>query len=296
MQPTKNLRFVMQKSGRLAEGTIALLQKCGYGVKINKRQLLIQEKSGIDFLFTRDDDIPGFLAKNICDLGVFGENLLTEYQLSQKKYGDNLQVIMPLGFSKCRLSIAAPETHTYPTIQSLQNKVIATSYPETLAHFLNENNIAAEIITMHGSVELAPKIGVADLICDLVSSGVTLKENGLVEVMKIADSQAVLVANKAAYNSAKHPLIENMLLRINGVLDAKQNKYIMLHIDKDKMDILKKMLACYEAPTVLELQGIPNKVAVHVVSPEEVFWETIEKLKEIGATSILVLPIEKMMA
>ncbi|MDF3054731.1 MAG: phosphoribosyltransferase [Gammaproteobacteria bacterium] len=296
MQHLKNLRFVMQKSGRLAEGTIALLQKCGYGVKINKRQLLLQEKSGIDFLFTRDDDIPGFLAKNICDLGVFGENLLTEYSLTHKDDAHNLQVIMPLGFSKCRLSIAAPETHTYPTAQTLQNKIIATSYPQTLAHFLKQNNVTAEIVTMHGSVELAPKIGIADLICDLVSSGVTLKENGLVEVMKIADSQAVLVANKTALHTEKHSLIENMLLRINGVLDAKQNKYIMLHVQKDKIEAVKKILPSREAPTILELQGIPNKVAIHTVSPEEIFWETIEKLKEIGASSILVLPIEKMMA
>lgn len=295
MQLENNLRFGMQKSGRLAEGTIALLQKCGYSVKLSKHQLLMQEKSGIDFIFTRDDDIPGFLAKNVCDLGVFGENLLTEYLLANKDQQENLEVIMPLGFSRCRLSIASPQDKTYKDIKTLNNTVIATSYPKTLENFLQTNNLKAEIVTMHGSVELAPKIGIADLICDLVSSGATLKENGLVEMMKIADSQAVLVCSKNSGTPKKQALINNMLLRMKGVLDAKQNKYIMLHIDKDKIADIKEILPSSEAPTVLALQGASDKVAVHVVSPEEVFWETIEKLKSIGATSILVLPIEKMM-
>lgn len=295
MQPEKNLRFGVQKSGRLAEDSIALLQKCGYSIKLDKHQLLVQEKSGIDFIFTRDDDIPGFLAENICDLGIFGENLLTEYLLENEDKKDKIEVLLPLGFSKCRLSIAAPQSFVYQDANSLQNTIIATSYPKILGNFLKKNQINAKIVEMHGSVELAPKIGIADVICDLVSTGATLKENGLVEIVKIMDSQAVLVCAKNIQSASKQQMIQRLLLRIKGVLDARQNKYIMLHVDKNKVDRVKEILPGSEAPTILELQGVSNKVVMHVVSPEEVFWETMENLKEIGANSILVLPIEKMM-
>ncbi len=201
---------------------------------------------------------------------------------------------MPLGFSKCRLSLAAPKGVGYPNPSCLAGKLIATSYPNLLAQYLDSHQIKAKIITMHGSVELAPRIGLADLICDLVSSGATLKENGLDELDTVMHSEAILVANQDALLEKKE-IIDRLTLRIKGVLRAKNTKYVMLHIDREKLNQLSDILPGNESPTVLALQGGTNKVAVHVVSHEDIFWDTLEKLNAIGASSILVLPIEKML-
>lgn len=290
----ENLCIALQKSGRLAEGSLELLGKCGINIKLKKNQLLTQDNEfGLNFIFARDDDILGLIANHTCDLGIIGENVLVEYQHGADT-SNTLEVVMPLGFSKCRLSIATPKAQKYHSIADLNGKVVATSYPKTLNHFLTENNIHAQVVTMHGSVELAPQIEIADLICDLVSSGATLNENGLHEFMQVLSSQAILVRAKSSLNPHKQKLFERLVMRINGVLHAQRNKYIMLHIDRDKLAALINILPGSESPTILELTGIPGKVAVHVVSLEEVFWETIEKLKAIGASSILVLPIEKM--
>jgi len=291
----ENLCIALQKTGRLAEGSLYLLDKCGINIKIKNNQLLTQDNDfGLNFIFARDDDILGLIATHTCDLGVIGENVLVEYRHNNVETSDMLEVVMPLGFSKCRLSLAVPKAQRYQSLSDLNGKVIATSYPKTLSHFLNQNQIQAQIVTMHGSVELAPQIEIADLICDLVSSGATLSENGLHEFMQVLSSQAMLVRTKNTLSQHKQKLLDRLIMRINGVLYAKQNKYIMLHIDRDKLAALINILPGSESPTILELTGIPGKVAVHVVSLEEVFWETIEKLKGIGASSILVLPIEKM--
>lgn len=285
------LRIALQKTGRLAEGSVFMLEKCG--IKVTRHKLLTQDKDfKVDFMFCRDDDIPGFVEIGVCDLGIIGQNLLEEY-LASHQSKNLIKVIMPLGFARCRLSISGLKNMSY-TLEGLNTKTIATSYPNILKTFLAKNNINAKVVIMHGSVELAPQLGVADFICDLVSSGATLNENGLQEFAQVMQSEAVLVGNIDRFNQDQNQLLDRLTLRINGILRAHQNKYIMLHIDRDKLSLLAKILPGSESPTILELQGIPNKVAVHAVSAENIFWDTIEKLKEIGASSILVVPIEKM--
>lgn len=287
------LRIALQKSGKLSEGSIELLNKCSFKIKPAKNHYLIQSKEmNTDFLMIRDDDIPGFVDSNASDLGIVGENGYMEYALENPE--NDLEIIARLQFAYCRLSLAAPEGAGIEQLADYNGKTIATSYPATLADYLNKNNINARIIQMHGSVELAPKIAVADAICDLVSTGATLKENGLIETHIILESEAVLIGRKSASNELKAKAQE-LMFRINSVIDAKDSKYIMLHINKDAISKLKDILPGCESPTVLHLHGTDNKVAVHVVSKEGVFWDTIAKLKSIGASSILVVPIEKMM-
>ncbi len=283
------LSLALQKSGRLSDGCIALFQSAGIKIRRSNNQLLVQDEDfGIDFIFARDDDIPGLVENGVCDLGIIGESLLQEYNI------DAAKVMVKLGFAKCRLSLAHIRGTKYSSIDDLNDKSIATSHPKILSKFLNENNIKSKVVTMHGSVELAPQIGIADVICDLVSSGATLKENGLMEFMVIASSEAVLISRHGDLPDQKQILLDRLLLRIKGVLQARQSRCIMMHIDRSRLSELREVLPGSESPTILELQGMPQKVAVHVVSLEEVFWDTIEKLKEIGASSILVLPIEKM--
>ncbi len=287
------LRIALQKSGKLSEGSIELLNKCSFKIKPAKNHYLIQSKEmNTDFLLIRDDDIPGFVDSNASDLGIVGENGYMEYILENPD--NDLEIIAKLQFAYCRLSLAAPEGSGIKQLSDYNGKTIATSYPATLADYLKRNNINAKIIQMHGSVELAPKIAVADAICDLVSTGATLKENGLIETHIILESEAVLIGRKSASSEMKAKAQE-LMFRINSVIDAKDSKYIMLHIDKDAVSKLKDILPGCESPTVLHLHGSDNKVAVHVVSKEGVFWDTIAKLKSIGASSILVVPIEKMM-
>jgi ATP phosphoribosyltransferase len=291
------LRFAIQKSGRLAEGSQNLLTQCGIHLQARRSQLMTSDDSfGVEFLFVRDDDIPGMIESGVCDIGIFGQNLLDEYN-ARSAYGySKLEPVLDLGFSRCRLSIASPKDSSYSSLSDMNGKVIATSYPYTLEKFLLENNIEASVVTLHGSVELASHIGVSDLICDLVSSGATLYENGLKEIVKISESQALLVRRKDSLSSLKKELVERLILRIKGVQNAAKNKYIMMHIEKDRLDKLEDILPGSESPTIIELKGYSDKVAVHVVSHEEVFWDTVEKLKAIGASSILVLPIEKMIS
>lgn len=293
MNQLARLRIALQKSGKLSEGSIDLLNKCSFKIKPAKNHYLVQSKEmNTDFLLIRDDDIPGFVDSNASDLGIVGENGYQEYVLENPD--NDLEIIARLQFAYCRLSLAAPQESGIKDLADYNGKTIATSYPATLMDYLQKNNIHAKIIQMHGSVELAPKIAVADAICDLVSTGATLKENGLVETHVILESEAVLIGRKSAPAIIRKQARE-LMFRINSVIDAKDSKYIMLHIDKDAVGKLKDILPGCESPTVLHLHGDDNKVAVHVVSKEGVFWDTIAKLKSIGASSILVVPIEKMM-
>ncbi len=289
----QKLRIGLQKSGKLSEGSIQLLNKCNFNLRIPKNHLLVHSKElNTDFLMVRDDDIPGFVSSGVCDIGIIGENLFIEYDLTNKKH--NIEIIARLKFAYCRLSIAVKANSSIKMIKDLNGKRIATSYPETLKKFLKKEKIDAEIIIMHGSVELAPRIGVADAICDLVSSGATLKENDLTELNTIIESEALLVANKNLPKNIRDK-VENLNFRFQSVIRAQDSKYIMLHIDKKNINKLKEILPGCESPTVLDLQGNPDKVAVHVVSKEDVLWDTIDKLKKIGASSILVVAINKMM-
>lgn len=289
----QRLRVALQKSGKLSEGSFELLNKCSFKLRASKNHYLIQSKElNTSFLLIRDDDIPGFVDSDASDIGIVGENGYFEYILENPNH--NLEVIAKLDFAYCRLSIAVPEDGEIKSINDLNGKTIATSYPESLRDFLAKNNINAKILVMHGSVELAPKIAIADAICDLVSTGATLKENALIELQVIFESEAVLIGRKNAPAEISERTNE-LVFRLQSVINAKDSKYIMLHIAKDKITQLQALLPGCESPTVLPLHGSESKVAVHVVSKEGVFWDTIAKLKSIGASSILVLPIEKMM-
>jgi ATP phosphoribosyltransferase len=287
------LKIALQKSGRLNEGSIALLEKCGLKVRVpTKHTLSVKDKNfDLETIFTRDDDIPNFIIENITDIGIIGENLLNEIS-NDKKYKD-IRVIQKLNFAKCRLAIATPKNGQFKTLNDINGKTISTTYPNILGNFLKKNSINAKIVTLSGSVELSVQIGLADLICDLVESGSTLQANNLEEFYTIFESEAVLIANKKNLDKEKDTILNKLLLRINAVISAENSKYIMFHISKKNLHLINKILPGFESPTILDLK-ISDKVAVHVVSKEDVFWDTIEKLKEIGATAILVTPIEKM--
>lgn len=293
MTEQKRLRVALQKSGKLSEGSFELLNKCSFKLRPSKNHYLIQsQEMHTAFLLIRDDDIPGFVDSDASDIGIVGENGYYEYILENPDH--NLEVVAKLKFAYCRLSLAVPIDGGIDSIQDLNGKTIATSYPESLRDFLKQHNVRAKILVMHGSVELAPKIAIADAICDLVSTGATLKENALKELHVIFESEAVLIGRKNASADIRKRT-EELVFRLQSVIEAKDSKYIMLHINKDKIDQLRTLLPGCESPTVLPLHGSEHKVAVHVVSKEGVFWDTIAKLKSIGASSILVLPIEKMM-
>jgi ATP phosphoribosyltransferase len=290
MKTKQRLRIAIQKNGRLNTDSLELLAKCGLKIKPSKNSLLCHvEKFPIDFLFVRDDDIPTLVMDGVCDLGIVGENVLFE-QINQ-----NFNMIKKLGFGKCRLSIAVPEDKNFTGPESLNNMRIATSYPNLLKKYIKQNNITAEILVISGSVEIAPGLNMADAICDLVSSGRTLEENKLKEVDCIIQSQAVLIQTQKELSPEKLLSSELLLNRIESVLKAHESKYIMFHAPKASLDLIKSILPGCETPTVMNLEGVDDKVAVHVMASEIVFWETLEKLKQSGASSILVLPIEKML-
>jgi ATP phosphoribosyltransferase len=228
-----------------------------------------------------------------------GENVLQEktlhLQAELKQDTPLFETIKSLGFGQCRLSIAVPSEMTYSNPSSLQGTRIATSYPYLLRQYLSVHQIDAQIVTIAGSVEIAPRLGMADAICDLVSSGKTLSENHLKEVEPVIQSQAVIIKTALDLSADKKETLELLQRRINGVLKAQESKYIMFHAPKYALTEIKTILPGCETPTIVPLEGYADKVAVHVVSPEGVFWTTLEKLKAIGANSILVLPIEKMM-
>lgn len=301
MKDEKRVSIAIQKKGRLNSDSMDLLLRCGLKIRSTKSALFCHaENLPVDLLFVRDDDIPTLVMDNICDIGIVGENVLLEKELYQKNNGNNsyFEVVKKLGFSSCRLSIALPKENTYKNSQTLSGMRIATSYPNLLSHFLSENRIKSEILNLTGSVEIAPRLGMADAICDLVSSGRTLEENNLKEVERVIESQAVLIKTNSVLDKEKLETYNLLLRRINGVLKAQECKYIMFHAPKRALNEIIKILPGFESPTIMPLDGIgeeDEKVAVHVVSSEGTFWGTLEKLKAAGASSILVLPIEKML-
>jgi ATP phosphoribosyltransferase len=281
-----SLKVAIQKSGRLHDDSIRLLNDCGISVKNGHNHLkTVAENFPLEVYFLRDDDIPQYVEDNVAHLGIVGENVLFEK-------GKNVEVVEQLGFGKCRLSIAVRKTDQYDDVQFLQGRKIATSYPELTRKFLEENNINAEIHEISGSVELAPSIGLADAVCDLVSSGSTLFMNGLQEVQTILKSQAVLVRSKAL-DQEQLKLLGQLLFRIRAVRKAKNNKYVLLNAPNDALDRIISLLPGMKSPTVLPLAE-SGWSSVHSVLSEDEFWEKIEALKNAGAQGILVIPIEKM--
>ena len=295
MSNEKRLKIAIQKSGRLAEQSLKLLEKSGITLAKSRDQLLCRaENFPLDIFLVRDDDIPAFLATDVCQLGILGQNALLEKQaLGNGKFAD-LRQVLPLGYGKCRLSMAVPHDFPYQSLASLEGKVIATSYRGLLGDYLKANNIKADIVTMEGAVEVAPRTHLADVICDLVSTGSTLISNGLVEKDVILRSEAVLVSNNIADEQIA-ALAEKVTSRIKSVLRAENSRYVMLNSPTDSLAAIKAVLPGSQSPTVMPLQGRDDMVAVHAVCEEGVFWDTMEELKANGAKSILVMPIEKML-
>ncbi len=294
MKAVPRLRVAIQKSGRLNNDSMDLLLRCGLKIRPSKNSLLSHaENLPIDVLFVRDDDIPTLVIDGVCDIGIVGENVLLEQTINKSK--NSIDTIKKLGFSRCKLSIAMPDDKVFVNADSLKGLRIATSYPNLLLDYLQRNHINAEIMNISGSVEIAPRLDMADAICDLVSTGRTLEENNLKEVDQVMQSQAVLIKTKHALTIDKTAAFDLLLGRIESVLKALDSKYIMFHAPKTSIEAIKTMLPGCETPTVMPLEGNNDKVAVHVVSNEGNFWITLEKLKEAGASSILVLPIEKML-
>lgn len=289
------LKLALQKSGRLSKECISLLEKCGLKVQAGKSTLLYRVPNfPLDILMVRDDDIPTFVSNGVCDAGIVGEDVYLE-QLYSHHDPEPLEIGFRLGLAKCRLCLAIPQNSTIDSPQQLSGLRIATSFPAITSRFMKANNIDVEIVEMEGSVEVAPQLQIADAISDLVSTGATLVANGMRPLCEIQSSEALLLRRSENLSNDKIAIFNRLLTRIKGVLSAAESKYIMLHAPQDNVEEIRKLLPGAEAPTTLLLPGIPGKVAIHAVCQENVFWETMEKLKAAGASAILVLPIEKMM-
>ena len=284
MQPT--IRIAIQKSGRLSDDSLELIRECD--ISFNRGQSKLKSQAfnfPIELLFLRDDDIPRYVADKVADLGIVGENVLAEEKTP-------VDVVAKLGFSKCRISIALPKTTPYQGIDDLSGLNIASSYPNILSEFLQRSGISASIHEISGSVEIAPSIGLAEAVCDIVSSGSTLISNGLREVEHIFNSEAVLIANQAL-SKAKQKVVDELVFRIRAVLKAKNYQYILLNAPNDAIDQVIELLPGMKSPSVLPLAD-EGWSSVHSVVHKEQFWEIIEGLKAVGAQGILVVPIEKM--
>lgn len=280
------LKIAIQKKGRLSDKSKLLLRECGIKINNGKNQLMARSTNfPIDFLFLRDDDIPQYVEDGVSDLGIIGENVFLE----KKK---NVNIVKQLGFSKCRMCLAVPKSVEYNGLDFFNDKNIATSYPIILQEYLDKNNIKAAIHEISGSVEIAPNIGLAEGIFDIVSTGSTLMMNGLKEVETVLKSQAILIANQNL-NTEKQALLDELLFRMEAVQKGKNNKYVVLNAPNDKVEIISKILPGMKSPTVVPLQE-EGWSALHSVISEDKFWEIIGQLKNAGAEGILVTPIEKM--
>ena len=292
------LRIAVQKSGRLAGPSLDLLERCGIRFNKSKDQLFCQSKNfAADLLMLRDDDIPELVHEGACDLGIVGSNVFNERVYAHRRRGRPFAIerVADLGFGACRLSLATQRGEGVEKTADLTGRKIATSYPETLQNWLDANAIEATVVEMSGAIEIAPRLQIADVIFDLVQTGETLAANGLREMHAIAESQSILIRRVHDMPPEKEILIERLLNRISGVMKAEGSKYIMLHCPVDSIDRVKAAMPGVETPTILPLQGVTDKVAIHAVCGESVFWATMEDLKAAGASAILVLPIEKIL-
>lgn len=288
------LHIAMQKSGRLSDLSRDLLRDAGLRIQSTKNSLTARvENFPAELMFVRDDDIPTFVSDGVCEFGIVGQNVLEEFALGEE--AASFDVVAELGFGGCTLKLAAPEPLAYDGPQSLAGERIATSYPRLLRRWLDERDVQASVVKMNGAVELAPRLQIATFVCDLVSTGATLEANGLRPVETVLDSQAVLIRTRRPLDTSREQIATGLLTRVEGVLATKGSKYIMLNAASEALSQITRILPGAEAPTIVPLHGRPGNFAVHAVCQEAVFWETLEKLKSAGASSILVVPIEKMM-
>jgi ATP phosphoribosyltransferase len=280
------LKIAVQKSGRLSEKSLELIKECSINLTNGDRKLVSPASNfPIEILFLRDDDIPQYVTDRVADLGIVGENVILEKDC-------NVEIVHRLGFAKCRLSLAIPKNEEYIDVNYFKGKKIATSYPKILKKYLIENNVKADIHEISGSVEIAPGIGLADGIFDIVSSGSTLISNGLKEVETVIKSEAVMIANNALDDEQK-VILNNLIFRIKSVRAAGSNKYILLNAPNKSLEEIINIIPGMKAPTVMPLAE-EGWSSVHSVLKESEFWDVIDKLKDLGAQGILVIPIEKM--
>ena len=293
------IKIAVQKSGRLTDHSMELLVRCGLSYSKGRDQLICYgENMPVDVLLVRDDDIPSLVQEDVCDLGIVGVNIIEESRLAFQEKGLStlFSTISPLDYGHCRLAFGVPDGFEYEGPGSLEGKRIATSYPRILRAYLEEQGVGGTVVEFSGAVEIAPSLGRADLVCDLVSSGSTLRAHNLNEADTILESSAALIQTPVDVPKEKAEWMERLLQRIQGVLQVRESKYIMLHAPRDALQEIRELLPGSEAPTIIPLEGRDDKVAVHAVCRENVFWETLEQLKEAGASSMLVIPVEKMLA
>ncbi len=284
---SKNLKLAIQKEGRLTDETLEFLRKSGLEFESYKQKLFsLCRNFPLEILYVRDNDIPDYVASGTVDLGILGQNILNEERPKVKK-------LLNLGYGFCSLMVAVPKESNVKNTTDLKGKTITTSYPNSAKRFFKEENIPVRVIKISGSVEITPALGIAQAIVDLISSGSTLALNDLRILTKIYDSEATLVVNEKSLLNGRKILIEKLMTRFNGVLSAKDYKYVMMNAPQDLLPQIKKIVPGLKSPTISTLAK-PGWISIQTVIKEEVFWETIEKLKSVGAQGIIVLPIEKM--
>lgn len=294
-QGTKRLRVAIQKSGRLSERSQEVLKNLGLRFARSKDKLFwYGQDFPVDLLLVRDDDIPRLLLDGVCELGIVGENIANEVMLERGQDSKLIQ-LQKLGFGQCRLSIAVPEDSGVNSVAALDGLRIATSYPALTRHLLEKQGVTTRIVELSGSVEIAPSMGTADAISDLVSTGTTLRANHMVEMEVLYQSQAALYRGANNISEEKQALMDLLMSRLNGVMQAMASKYVMLHAPRDALEKITELLPGVEHPSVMPLEG-SDRIAIHAVCGEQVFWEHLEALKAVGASAILVLPVEKMLA
>ena len=295
MMPRERLRIAVQKSGRLSDPCFDLLDRCGLRFRRSRDGLFCYgEGEPVDLLLVRDDDIPGLIAQGVCDLGIVGRNVLAEYGAGEQPPA--LRGLRNLGFGGCRLVIAVPQDLDYADAASLAGLRIATSYPNLLRGWLRGNRVDAEIVTLAGSVEIAPRLGTADAICDLVQSGATLAANQLREVDRVLDSEAVLVGSVALPADDRRDAIELLLRRIEGVVRVRGSRLLLLQAARASVEAIVAALPGAPRPTVLQMDGQPGQVMLQALCPDELGWRQLEAIQRAGARELFVLPVERALA
>ncbi|MCQ4165399.1 ATP phosphoribosyltransferase [Tahibacter harae] len=299
MKPRDRLRVAVQKSGRLSEHSQDLLARCGLKFRQSRDKLFcFGESLAIDLLLVRDDDIPGLIADGVCDLGIVGRNVLAEQQAAAAASGESALFgeILPLGFGRCRLSIALPQELDYAGPGTLGGLRIATTYPALTRQWLAAAGVEAKVVVLSGSVEIAPKLGTADAICDLVSSGATLQANQLREVAGILDSEAVLAGALQAPQDERGELRDLLLRRIEGVIQVRESKLVLLQTTRAALAGVTRLLPPGQQPTITSIEGSSDEVALQAVCHGAITWQHLEDMRRAGARRMLVLPVEKMLA
>ena len=298
MKTRDRLRIAMQKSGRLTEPALDLLNRCGLSFRQSRDKLFcFGEGEPVDLLLVRDDDIPGLIAQGVCDLGIVGRNVLNEFQLTQAGLdAEPLNELRPLGFGRCRLSIAVPNEMDYQGPQQLEGRRVATSYPGLLGEWLRSHGVNAGVVTLAGSVEIAPKLGTADAICDLVQSGGTLVANQLREADILLESQAVLAGPLTLPVDERGDMLELLLKRLDGVIQVRESRLLLLQTSRATLEAVTRLLPGGPQPTLLPVLGQPDQLMLQALCAGEVSWRQLEEIKKAGAREMFVLPVEKMLA